>query len=132
VILVDTSVWVDFFNGVATPESDYLSSSLGSEPIAIGDLILTEILQGFRSDRDYRTARSLLDHLTVFELLNPHLAVKAADRYRRLRKRGITVRKTADAIIGSWCIENRFPLLYSDRDFDPMVEHLGLKSALLR
>ena len=129
-ILVDTSVWVDFFNGVATPESDYLGSSLGREPVAIGDLILTEILQGFRRDRDYRTARSLLDSLTIFELLNPDLAIKAADRYRRLRKRGITVRKTADAIIGSWCIEHRFPLLYSDRDFDPMVEHLGLISAL--
>jgi predicted nucleic acid-binding protein len=88
VILVDTSVWVDFFNGVATAESDYLSSILGSEPVAIGDLILTEVLQGFRSDRDHRTARSLLGSLTVFELLNP------------------------------------------DRDFDPMVEHLGLRSAL--
>ena len=131
-ILVDTSVWVDFFNGVATPESDYLSNSLGHEPVAIGDLILAEILQGFRRDRDYHTARSLLDSLTIFELLNPDLAIKAADRYRRLRKRGITVRKTTDAIIGSWCVENGFPLLYSDRDCDPMVEHLGLKSVLMR
>jgi predicted nucleic acid-binding protein len=129
-ILVDSSVWIDYFNGTISPETDFLNLTLGVEPIAAGDLILTEVLQGFRSDADYRTARSLMSALPTYQLLNAELAVRAADRYRQLRKLGITVRKTADIIIGSYCIDKRLPLLFSDRDFDPMVQHLGLQSAL--
>jgi len=129
-ILVDSSVWVDYFNGQVTAETDFLHAILGSEPVAVGDLILAEVLQGFRSDSDYRTARELLTSLTTYELLGVSLAIRTADHYRALRQRGFTVRKTADAIIATFCIEYGAPLLYSDRDFDPFVEHLGLKPAL--
>lgn len=129
-ILVDSSVWVDYFNGRANRETDFLDSLLGTEPVAVGDLILAEVLQGFRSDADYKTAKELLASLTTYELLGTSLAVKTADNYRALRKRGVTVRKTVDAIITTFCIERRIPLLYSDRDFDPFVKFLGLKPAL--
>ena len=131
-ILVDTSVWIDFFNGIATPETDFLDSTLSTEPVGIGDLILVEVLQGFRHDRDYRQARSLLTALSVFQLLDEQRAVRAADAFRALRRLGSTIRKTTDVIIGTYCIEQRLPLLYSDRDFDPMVEHLGLEAALVK
>jgi predicted nucleic acid-binding protein len=129
-ILVDTSVWVDFFNGRPTVETDRLEDLLGTEPLAIGDLILTEVLQGFRLDRDFRTARDLLLSLTVFELLGVDRAILSAEYFRQLRKRGITVRKTVDVAIATFCISEDHALLYSDRDFDPFVDHLGLTSAL--
>ncbi|HEX4986363.1 MAG TPA: PIN domain nuclease [Burkholderiales bacterium] len=129
-ILVDSSVWVDYFNGQVTRETDYLDALLGTEPVAIGDLILVEVLQGFRSDADYEIARELLASLTIHDLLGTSLAVKTAENYRILRKKGITVRKTVDAIIATFCMERQTPLLYSDRDFDPFVRHLGLKRAL--
>ena len=129
-ILVDSSVWVDYFNGVRSRETDFLDSTLGQEPIAIGDLVLTEVLQGFRSDADYQTAKSLLLGLTVFELLGQEMAVRAAENYRALRRRGVTVRKTVDCIIATYCIERGLPLLYSDRDFEPFARSLGLVSAL--
>lgn len=129
-VLVDSSVWVDYFNGRITRETDTLDALLGSEPVAIGDLILAEVLQGFRGDADYVTAKALLASLTVYDLLGASLAIKIADNYRALRKRGVTVRKTADAIIATFCIERRIPLLYSDRDFDPFVKHLALKPVL--
>ncbi len=88
------------------------------------------MLQVFRSDADYETAREMLSSLTTYDLLGARRAIKTAENYRALRKRGITVRKTADAIIATFCIESRIPLLYADRDFDPFVKHLGLKSAL--
>lgn len=128
-ILVDSSVWVDYFNGNTSRETDFLDTLLGKEPIAIGDLILVEVLQGFRSDADYESASELLASLAVYDLLGARMAIKTADNYRALCKRGISVRKTIDAVIATWCIENRMPLLYSDRDFDPFVRHLGLKSA---
>ncbi len=129
-ILVDSSVWVDYFNGVRSRETDLLDSTLGIEPVAIGDLILTEVLQGFRSDSDYQTAKSLLLGLTVFDLLGQDLAIRAADNYRALRRRGVTVRKTVDCIIATFCIERGLPLLYTDRDFEPFAKSLGLVSAL--
>ncbi|MEM9538766.1 MAG: PIN domain nuclease [Cyanobacteria bacterium P01_E01_bin.42] len=125
-IMVDSSVWIDFFNGRDTPETDRLNSLLGIEAIAIGDIILTEVLQGFRNDKDYDTARNLFESLTIFELLGKNMALKSADNYRQLRKQGITIRKTTDAIIASFCIENNLPLLFSDKDFIPFVTHLGL------
>lgn len=129
-VVVDSSVWVDYFNGKATPESDLLDRLLGTEPVAIGDLILVEVLQGFRSDADYKTARDLLTSLTVHDMLGEARAILVAGHYRALRRKGVTVRKTADAIIATFCIEQKLPLLYSDRDFDPFVMHLGLRSAV--
>ncbi|MEA5516794.1 PIN domain nuclease [Nodularia sp. UHCC 0506] len=127
-ILVDSSVWIDYFNGRETPETNKLDGLLGVEPLAIGDLILTEVLQGFRSDTDYRTANKLLTSLTIFEMLGVNFALKSVDNYRFLRKGGITIRKTADVIIATFCIETQNSLLFSDKDFLPFVEHLGLSN----
>lgn len=129
-ILVDSSVWIDYFRGTATPQTDRLDSLLGAELIAIGDLILTEVLQGFDSERDFSLAARLLTSLFIVDLAGRDIALQAAKNFRALRARGVTVRKTIDAIIATRCIESRLPLLYSDRDFDPFVEHLGLVSAL--
>ena len=129
-IFVDTSVWIDFFNGKDSPEVQILDSALGTEAVAIGDLIALEILQGFKNDKDYKAAKEMMDSLTVYDLLGESAVYACAENYRALRKKGITIRKTADVIIATFCIENNFPLLFSDRDFLPFVEHLGLRSAL--
>jgi predicted nucleic acid-binding protein len=129
VIVVDSSVWIDFFNGVSTPEVDRLDALLGETPLAIGDLILVEVLQGFRNERDVATARQLFRSLALLPLLEGSNPWKAADNYRQLRRKGITVRKTIDGIIATACIEANLPLLFSDRDFQPYVEHLGLVAA---
>lgn len=129
-IMVDSSVWIDYFNGHDTRETKQLDRLLGVEPLSIGDLILTEVLQGFRNDKDYEIAKDLLNSLTIFELLGEKMAIKSADNYRRLRKQGITIRKTVDVIIASFCIENNLPLLFSDKDFIPFVQHLKLVSAI--
>ncbi len=128
-IFVDSSVWIDFFNGTACAETDKLNEILGLEEIVIGDLILTEVLQGFRSDADYKTAKNVLTSLTVYDLLGKDMAIKSADNFRKLRKKGITIRKTADVIIATFCVENKIPLLFTDKDFTPFVDHLRLKSA---
>jgi hypothetical protein len=129
VILVDSSVWIDYFSGTSTRQTETLHSALGVELVAVGDLILTEVLQGFRSDQDYRVAKALFSGLAVFNLLGKTMALKSAQNFRALRKKGITVRKTADVIIASFCIESNLPLLFSDRDFRPFVKHLGLVAA---
>lgn len=129
-ILVDSSVWIAYFNGTPTAQTDLLHGLLGQELVVIGDLILTEVLQGFRRERDYRKARQLLDTLIVKEMLGKYLAVKSAQNYRKLRKKGVTAKKTIDVIIATFCIENKLPLLHSDKDFAPMVKHLGLKSVI--
>jgi predicted nucleic acid-binding protein len=126
-VLVDTSVWVDFFNGVDTAEANELDRLLGSGRILTGDLILAEILQGFVREADYRRARNLLTDIPYTDLVGREVALAAADNYRRLRRRGITVRRTIDVIIGTFCIVNSHQLLHSDRDFDPMEEALGLR-----
>ena len=126
-ILVDSSVWIAYFNGKITKQTNLLDSLLGSEPIVIGDLILTEVLQGFQEDRDFNKARKLLDLLIFRQMLGKELAVKSAENYRILRKKGVTVRKTIDVIIATFCITNNLPLLHSDRDFHPMEKHLNLK-----
>lgn len=128
-ILVDSSVWIDYFNGNDTPETVKLDSLLGVEPIAIGDIILTEVLQGFRSDRDYETAKTLLTSLMIYRLLDIKLAIKSAENYRQLRKQGITIRKSVDVIIATFCLENNLSLLFSDKDFVPFVNYLMLRSA---
>lgn len=128
-ILVDTSVWIDYFNGRDTPQTETLDALLGVEPLAIGDLILTEVLQGFRHDADFRIAKDLLTSLTVAELLGVENALRSAEHYRVLRKRGVTVRKTVDVIIATFCIAEGHALLFSDRDFEPFVTHLGLRPA---
>ena len=126
-ILVDSSVWIDYFNGAATPQADKLDGLLGREPLAIGDLILTEVLQGFHDDRDFVKARRLLSSLKIVRIGGPEIAIVAAQNFRYLRKRGVTVRKTIDTMIATRCIESGYDLLHSDRDFAPFVQHLGLR-----
>lgn len=126
-VLIDTSVWVDYFNDVDTTQSNQLEELLGSGRIMMGDLILAELLQGFARDNDYRRARLLLTALPYVDLVGKNLALAAAENYRKLRRRGFTVRKTIDVIIGTFCIVNEHELLHSDRDFDPMEESLGLR-----
>ncbi len=129
-ILVDSSVWIDYFRGTTTPQTEKLDSLLGIEPIATGDLILAEVLQGFSSDRDFNQAKKLMTSLVILDLAGQNIAIQAAKNFRQLRSHGITVRKTIDTVIATRCIESELSLLYSDRDFDPFVEHLGLRSAL--
>lgn len=126
-ILVDSSVWIDYFNDQKTDASEYLDSVLGKEYLLIGDLILTEVLQGFKSEKDFNTAKKLLTSLEVVDLSNQHLAIKSAENFRALRKIGLTVRKTIDVVIATHCIEKNITLLQSDKDFLPFSEHLGLK-----
>lgn len=127
-ILVDSSVWIDYFRGEATPHTDQLDALLGSEPLAIGDLILVEVLQGFSDDKAFKQAGKLLTSLAVVELGGLAVAVQAAKHHRKLRALGITVRKTIDIIIATRCILDSYTLLHNDRDFDPFVTHLGLRS----
>jgi len=126
-ILVDTSIWIDYFNGHKTWQTDLLENLLSDAPIIMGDLILTEILQGFRSDNDYNTAKSFLSDLPFHPMGGYQVAVQSAQNYRTLRKKGVSVRKTIDVIIGTYCILEDLTLLHDDRDFDPMVSHLSLK-----
>jgi len=125
--LIDSSVWIDYFNGTETRETNLLDRMLGVQPIATGDLIMTEVLQGFRSTKDYDQAKLLFSTLHFYSLGGWDIALKSADNYRTLRKKGVTVRKTIDVFIGTFCIENNIPLLHSDKDFEPLVAHLGLK-----
>ena len=128
-ILVDSSVWIDYFKGVITPQTEMLDRLLGREPLAIGDLILTEVLQGFVDERDFDQARKMLTSLTVVELAGQEIAIQAARNFRTLRKLGVTVRKTIDTVIATRCIESGYDLLHDDRDFDPFVKHFGLRVA---
>lgn len=127
-ILVDTSVWIDYFKGLDTQETNLLDLALGENDVAIGDLILLEILQGFRSDKEYKIAKEHLSALHQFNMLTTELAISAAENYRILRKQGITIRKTSDVIIATFCIENSLPLLFADRDFIPFSQNLKLQS----
>lgn len=129
-ILVDSSVWIDYFRGVATPQADQLDSLLGTELLATGDLMLAEVLQGFKSDHDFEQAKKLLTALEIVELGGRDIALQAARNFRTLRAKGVTVRKTIDTIIATRCIADGHALLYSDKDFEPFVEHLGLQSAM--
>ena len=129
-ILVDSSVWIDYFRGAITSQTEKLHSLLGSEPLAIGDLILTEVLQGFTEERDFERAQKLLTSLTVVNLGGRDTAIQAARNFQKLRRLGVTVRKTIDVVIATHCINNDYELLHNDRDFDPFVKHLGLRSVI--
>lgn len=128
-ILVDSSVWIDYFRGAATAAASKLDGLLTSESVAIGDLMLTEVLQGFASEVDFERARRELANLDCIEIAGRDCAIAAARNDRALRQRGVTVRKTIDCLIATRCLLDGHALLYSDRDFEPFVEHLGLQSA---
>lgn len=126
-ILIDSSVWIDYFNGRRTAQTDWLDSSLGDTPIVMGDLILTEVLQGFQREKDFKVARDLLLGIPFMPMGGRELALESATNYRFLRSKGVTVRKTIDVMIGTFCIHHQIALLHDDRDFDPMVTFLGLE-----
>ena len=128
-IFVDSSVWIAYFNGVDSEPTRLLDTALGTTRIVVGDLVLTEVLQGFRADRDFRQARTLMLHLDVRSVLSPALALRAAEHYRFLRRQGTTVRKTIDTVIATYCIDEDLPLLHDDTDFLPFEQHLGLRRA---
>ncbi|MGD8539021.1 MAG: PIN domain nuclease [Candidatus Aminicenantes bacterium] len=126
-ILVDSSVWIAYFSGKINPQTDWLDAALGREIIIVGDIILAEVLQGFQDDRDFRKAKELLFHFQFMEMLGRELALKSAQNYRLLRRRGVTIRKTIDVMIGTFCIHNGLSLVHDDKDFDPLVKYLNLK-----
>lgn len=126
-IVADTSVWIDYVKGVIAPHTNLLDFELINNQIITGDIIIAEFLQGFKNDADYSKAKEIMESLVYFDFLGQKNAYKAAENYRRLRKQGITIRKTIDVFIATFCIENNFQLIHNDRDFDPMEEILGLQ-----
>lgn len=128
-IVVDTSVWIDYFNGVPTPKVDLLDELLGRRVLAVGDLILAELLQGFATEQDANRALRLLEPLEFVEMTGRDVAIQSAANYRLLRRRGVTVRKTMDMLIGTYCLMHDHEILHNDRDFDLLARHLGLKIA---
>jgi len=126
VIVVDSSVWIDFLNGRNAPPVQRLRAILGTDEIIVGDLMLCEVLQGLEGERAAREVEALLRRFEIVSMAGDAIAVVAARNFRALRRRGITIRKTIDLLIGAWCIENRRPLLHDDSDFYPMARYLGL------
>lgn len=126
-ILVDSSVWIAYFNGAATPKTDHLDRLLGSGSLVIADLILCEVLQGFRAERDFERAREALLRLPILEMGGTELALESAESYRALRAKGITIRSTIDCWIATFCIREGLELLHDDRDFDAFARHLDLQ-----
>ena len=126
-ILVDTSVWIDYFNGVDNKQTENLDRILSEQSVLVGDIILTEILQGFDSDKEFRLAKQALEPLDCVHLGGKSLAIKAASNFRFLRSKGVTIRKTVDMLIGSWCIEHEVELLHNDKDFNQIATQLPLQ-----
>ena len=127
--IVDSSVWIDYFGGKMTPQTDLLQTALGWQAIALGDIILCEVLQGYRRQDDFYAARQALLLFPVYTVGGTEIALKSAENYRALRHQGITVRKTIDCLLATFVMERGFTLLHSDRDFDPFEIHLGLRVA---
>jgi predicted nucleic acid-binding protein len=125
-IVVDSSVWIDFLNGRDAPHVRRLRGLLGTDELIVGDLMLCEVLQGLGSERAALEVEALLRRFEIVPMAGDAIAVAAARNFRSLRRRGITVRKTIDLLIGAWCIENGIPLLHNDSDFHPMARFLGL------
>ena len=125
-IIVDSSVWIEYFNGSDTSETGILDGLLGKRLIAIGDLILCEVLQGFGKQAEFNLAKEHLLKLQVFEMAGLDNALKSAENYRLLRRKGCTVRKTIDCLIATFVIQSGFSLLHNDRDYDPFETYLGL------
>ena len=128
-LLVDSSVWIDYFNGIDSPEAERLDALLGKEDLLTGDLVLAEVLQGFQRASDYRRARTLMASLAYEDMVGRDVAIRSAGYYRALRRKGITVRKTVDVLIATFCIVRGHALLHRDRDFDPFARFFGLAVA---
>ena len=131
-VVVDTTVWIDYIHGINTPHTNALDYELLHNRVITGDLLMVEFLQGFRGERDFEAAKEIMDSLIYYDMLGKEIAMKSAFNFRLLQKNGITIRKTADIIIGTFCIEHKFPLLHNDRDFEPMEKYLGLQIYSIR
>lgn len=125
-VIVDTSVWIDYFGGVSNPHTDWLDQRLGVEPFGLTDLILCEILQGIRSDSQFKKVRKALASFDLFSTGGEEMAVRSAENFRFLRARGQTVRTTIDCLIGTFCVVRGHALLHKDRDSAAFERHLGL------
>ena len=125
-IVADTSAWIDYVKGIDAPHTNLLDYELDHNRIITGDLIITEFHRGFRSEKDYQAAKKIMESLEYHDFVGKEIALQSAENFRILRRSGITVRKTIDVIIATFCIENGFQLLHNDRDFDPMEDLLGL------
>ena len=125
-VLVDSSVWIDYFGATLNPKVNQLDIILDHQDVLVGDLVMAEVLQGIRSDREFHIVRQSFSILEQVSLIDPFLAVKCAQNYRILRQLGVTIRKTVDCVIATWCVEHQVPLLHSDKDFEPFEQHLGL------
>ena len=126
-IVADTSVWIDYVNGVLTPQTDILDRVLEQDRVVTGDLIIVEFLQGFRHNKQFQIARHLMDSLEYYDFVGKEISIRAAENFRTLRKQGVTIRKTIDVLIATFCIAHDFELLHNDRDYEPMEELLGLR-----
>ena len=127
IVIVETGVWVDFFRGIRNPQTEWVLRELGGRMLGTLDLIVCEVLQGIPKDADYERLKLSILRLAVYNSGGQSMAVESAENYRKLRARGITIRKTIDCIIATFCIRNGFALLHKDRDFDPFEAHLGLQ-----
>lgn len=125
-VIVDSTVWVDYFHGRNNPETDWLDDQLSDERLGLTTLILCEVLQGVRDERRAALVEAELRGLEIFEAGGVELAIQAVRNYRSLRSRGRPVRKTIDVLIATFCLQDRHSLLHRDRDFDPFEELLGL------
>ena len=128
-MIVDTSVWIDFFAGRKTPQVALLRQGIVAQRVVMGDLILCEVLQGIPHKKEFERVRQRLLTLEVVPICDPYIAVQAARNYRLLRQQGITIRRTIDCLIATCCIEHGYVLLHNDRDYDACEEHLGLRVA---
>jgi predicted nucleic acid-binding protein len=126
-MVVDSNVWIDYLNGLSSWRTDLLASEIPNDSIIVGDIILLEVLQGIRDDRLYKRVKSSLTAFHSANMFNSSLALEAAENYRHLRKQGVTVRKSIDNIIATFCIRNDLPLLTSDQDFEPFAKYLKLQ-----
>jgi predicted nucleic acid-binding protein len=126
-VIVDTTVWIDFFRNAKTEQTDLLEMVVRRGDAALGDLIVSEVLQGIDDDKQFRSLKRHFADFRIYPMIGRQNAIQSAVNYRKLRAKGITVRKTIDCWIATFCIERKFPLLHNDRDFDPFEEHLGLK-----
>lgn len=126
-VVIDTSAWIDYLRGADTPWANAVDDAMDNDRVIIGDLIIVELLQCIKNPNEYRQVEELVDSLEYKTFVGKDIAKKSAENYRTLLSKGLTVRKTIDMLIGTFCIENKIPLLHNDRDFDPMEEYLGLE-----
>lgn len=126
-IVADTSVWIDYVNGVITTQTDILDRELEQDRVVTGDLIIVEFLQGFRHNKQFQIAKHLMDSLEYYDFVGKEISIRAAENFRTLRKQGVTIRKTIDVLIATFCIAHDFELLHNDQDYEPMEELLGLR-----